>query len=60
MNTLNNFLELMVIFFIFIMSGCGAAGGIMVVNLLYKEWRKKDDVRNSSTDKKTSDTRRTQ
>ena len=50
MHTLNNFLELMVIFFIFIMSGCGAAGGIMVVNLLYKEWRKKNDVRNSSTD----------
>ena len=53
MHTLNNFLELMVIFFIFIMSGCGAAGGITLVNVIYKEcykeWRKKDDVRNPDT-----------
>jgi len=42
MHILNNFLELMVIFFIFIMSGCGAVGGIMVVNLIYKEWRKQE------------------
>ncbi len=41
MDTLNNFLELMVIFFITIMSGCGAVGGFMVVQLIYKEWRKK-------------------
>jgi hypothetical protein len=41
MSMLNNFLELMVIFFVFIMSGCGAAGGIMLVNVIYKEWRKK-------------------
>jgi len=42
MHVLNNFLELMVIFFVFIMSGCGAVGGIMVVNLIYKEWRKQE------------------
>ena len=49
MPTLNNFLEVMVIFFIFIMSGCGAAGGLMLVNVIYKEWRKKDNVRNPDT-----------
>jgi uncharacterized protein YceK len=42
MHVLNNFLELMVIFFIFIMSGCGAVGAIMVVKLIYKEWRKQE------------------
>ena len=41
MHTLNNFLELMIIFFVFIMSGCGAVGGLMVVQLIFKEWRKK-------------------
>ena len=50
MPILSNFLELMVIFFIFIMSGCGAAGGMMIIHLIFKEWRKKDNVRNSSTD----------
>jgi len=42
MHVLNNFLELMVIFFICIMSGCGAVGGIMVVKLIYREWRKQE------------------
>ena len=41
MHMLNNFLELMVILFIAIMSGCGAAGGMMVVHMIFKEWRKK-------------------
>ena len=41
MYMLNNFLELMVILFIALMSGCGAAGGMMVVHMIYKEWRKK-------------------
>ena len=41
MYMLNNFLELMVIMFIAIMSGCGAVGGLMVVQLIFKEWRKK-------------------
>ena len=41
MHTLNNFLELMVILFIALMSGCGAAGGMMVVHMILKEWRKK-------------------
>ena len=41
MHTLINFLELIVIFFIALMSGCGAAGGMMVVHMIYKEWRKK-------------------
>ena len=41
MSVLNNFLELMVIMFIAIMSGCGAAGGIMIVHMIFKEWRKK-------------------
>ena len=41
MSVLNNFLELMVIMFIAIMSGCGAAGGLMVVHMIFKEWRKK-------------------
>ena len=41
MHTLNNFLELMIIFFVFIMSGCGAVGGMMVVHMILKEWRKK-------------------
>lgn len=50
MPILSEFLELMVIFFIFIMSGCGAVGSIMIVNLIYKEWRKQGNVRNSSTD----------
>jgi hypothetical protein len=41
MHMLNNFLELMIIFFVFIMSGCGAVGGVIVVRLILKEWRKK-------------------
>ena len=41
MGVLNNFLELMVIMFIAIMSGCGAAGGMMVVHMIFKEWMKK-------------------
>ena len=41
MHTLNNFLELMVIMFLAIMSGCGAAGGLMLVHMIFKEWRKK-------------------
>ena len=41
MPVLNNFLELMVILFIAIMSGCGAAGGIMIIHMIFKEWRKK-------------------
>ena len=41
MFVLNNFLELMVIMFIAIMSGCGAAGGIMIIHMIFKEWRKK-------------------
>ena len=41
MHMLSNFLELMVIMFIAIMSGCGAAGGIMLLHMIFKEWRKK-------------------
>ena len=41
MPVLNNFLEFMVILFIAIMSGCGAAGGIMIIHMIFKEWRKK-------------------
>jgi len=41
MHMLSNFLELMVIMFIAIMSGCGAAGGLMLVHIIFKEWRKK-------------------
>ena len=41
MHMLNNFLELMVILFIAIMSGCGAAGGMMLLHMIFKEWRDK-------------------
>jgi len=41
MPMLNNFLEFMIVFFVFIISGCGAVGGAMVVHIIFKEWRKK-------------------
>ena len=41
METLQTFLDFMIILFVFIMSGCGAVGGMLLVHLIFKEWRKK-------------------
>tara|TARA_R110000765_G_scaffold98032_1_gene184271 strand:- start:386 stop:610 length:225 start_codon:yes stop_codon:yes gene_type:complete len=40
MEEFGNFLELAVIFFLFIMSWCGAAGGLMLCHMIFKEWKK--------------------
>jgi len=35
------FLEVLILFFMTVLTGCGATGGVLVVRLLLREWRKK-------------------
>jgi len=40
MHSFELFLEIVILFFMVVITGCGATGGVIIVRLLLREWRK--------------------